>query len=167
MSRPSGNPLPYLTGNHAKYVWGCPLTSSTCHINVTCTHNLPWQGILGSYWATWCLSMCSQYIAPSHLHKCMIRIVKQQKVVTYTSPVEVFAVSQPLHNCITPALYLPDQSWSASATPDSLFSFPNSPMSQKGGELSVATGLSPAEDSGRKMHISRSSRSTTSAAAGV
>jgi len=27
------NPLPYLTVNHAEYVWCCPLTSSTCHMS--------------------------------------------------------------------------------------------------------------------------------------
>ena len=30
----SRNPLPYLTFNHAECVWGCSLTSSTCHIMV-------------------------------------------------------------------------------------------------------------------------------------
>jgi len=45
---------------------------------------------------------------------------------------------------------LPDQSSSASATPDSFFPFPNSPMSQRGREPSAATCLSPAEDSGGK-----------------
>jgi len=43
-------------------------------------------------------------------------------------------------------MFLADQSYSASVTPDSLFSFPNSPMSQRGGEPSAASSLSPAEE---------------------
>ena len=75
-------------------------------------------------------------------YKCMLhtQCIKLPSK-TFTALRGWSAVSQPLHNCITPALYLPDQSWSASATPDSLFSFPNS---------SAATGLSPAEGSGGK-----------------
>ena len=35
-------------------VWGWPLTSSACHIMVTCRHNLPYTALknLGSYWET-------------------------------------------------------------------------------------------------------------------
>jgi len=54
----------------------------------------------------------------------------------------------------------------ASATPDSFFSFPDSPISQRGGEPSAATGLSPAEDSGRKCIYQGAQERATSVTAG-
>ena len=60
------------------------------------------------------------------------------------------AVLEEFINQTTIKNILPDQSWRASITSDSLFSFPTSSISRRGRKPSAATGLSPAEDSGGK-----------------
>jgi len=60
-------------------------------------HNVTWTPTssalkVGSYWATWCLSMCtSTHCSKPFAQPDFIHIVKQQELVTYMSTVEVFA----------------------------------------------------------------------------